>query len=118
MEERPLLFGLPEVRRRAVGRWLMLGMVAVMFVGIGLGFWPLFAASQRLPAFCESLTAGLSADAARSKAEASGYEVELTDDGRMLVKAPRMAAQVDSGRGCELRFGAQGLQSSAYKPEL
>ena len=71
-----------------------------------------------MPAFCESLTAGLSADAARSKAEASGYEVELTDDGRMLVKAPRMSAQVDSGRGCELRFGAQGLQSSAYKPEL
>jgi hypothetical protein len=29
-----------------------------------------------------------------------------------------MAAQVDSGRGCELRFGAKGLESAAYRSAL
>jgi hypothetical protein len=29
-----------------------------------------------------------------------------------------MAAQVDSGRGCELRFGAKGLESAAYRSTL
>ena len=118
MEKRPLLFGLPAARRKSIGRWLMFGMVALMAVGIALGFWPLYAASQRLPGFCTSLALGMSASEAQMQAEAGGYEVEAAEDGRVLIKAPRMAAQVDSGRGCELRFGARGLESSAYRSAL
>lgn len=118
MEKRPLLFGLPAAQRKSIGRWLMFGMVALMALGIALGFWPLYAASQKLPGFCTSLAAGMSASKVQEQAEKSGYEVESADDGRVRIKAPRMAAQVDSGRGCELRFGAKGLESAAYRSAL
>jgi hypothetical protein len=118
LEKRPLLFGLPVARRKSIGRWLMFGMVALMALGIALGFWPLYAASQKLPGFCTSLAAGVSASKVQEQAEKSGYEVAAAGDGRMLIKAPRMAAQVDSGRGCELRFGAKGLESAAYRSAL
>jgi hypothetical protein len=118
MEKRPLLFGLPDVNRKSIGRWLMAGMVALMALGIGLGFWPLYAASQRLPGFCASLPAGMPPSEVQQEAGKAGYEVEAAGNGRMLIKAPRMAAQVDSGRGCELRFGAMGLESVAYRSAL
>jgi hypothetical protein len=118
VEKRPLLFGLPAAQRKSIGRWLMVGMVALMALGIALGFWPLYAASQKLPGFCTSLPVGMSASQAQAQAQAGGYEVEMAEDGRMLIKAPRMAAQVDSGRGCELRFGETGLESSAYRSAL
>jgi len=118
MEKRPLLFGLPVARRKAIGRWLMFGMVALMALGIALGFWPLYAASQKLPGFCTSLVAGMSASEVQEQADKGGYEVAQAEDGRILIKAPRMAAQVDSGRGCELRFGAKGLESAAYRSSL
>jgi hypothetical protein len=118
MQERPLLFGLPDARRKSIGRWLMVGMVVLMALGIGLGFWPLYAASQRLPGFCTSLAVGTPVSEVQELAEKVGYEVEAAGAGRVLIKAPRMAAQVDSGRGCELRFGAQGLESSAYRSAL
>lgn len=118
MEKRPLLFGLPDAQRKSIGRWLMVGMVALMALGIGLGFWPLYAASQRLPGFCASLVVGMPANEVQEQAEKGGYEVEAAEAGRMLIKAPRMAAQVDSGRGCELRFGAKGLESAAYRSSL
>lgn len=118
MEKRPLLFGLPVAQRKSIGRWLMFGMVALMALGISLGFWPLYAASQRLPRFCTSLAVGMSPSEMQEQADKGGYEVESAEDGRVLIKAPRMAAQVDSGRGCELRFGAKGLESSAYRTAL
>jgi hypothetical protein len=118
MEKRPLLFGLPDTQRKSIGRWLMVGMVALMALGIALGFWPLYAASQKLPGFCTSLAAGMSAREVQQQADKGGYEVESAEDGRILIKAPRMAAQVDSGRGCELRFGAKGLESAAYRSSL
>jgi hypothetical protein len=118
MEKRPLLFGLPAAQRKSIGRWLMVGMLALMALGIALGFWPLYAASQKLPGFCTSLAVGMSASEAQAQAQAGGYEIETAEDGRMLIKAPRMAAQVDSGRGCELRFGARGLEWSAYRSSL
>ncbi len=96
----------------------MVGMVVLMALGIVLGFWPLYAASQKLPGFCTSLAVGMSASEAQTQAESGGYEIEMAEDGRMLIKAPRMAAQVDSGRGCELRFGAKGLESAAYRSAL
>ena len=96
----------------------MFGMVALMALGIALGFWPLYAASQRLPGFCTSLVAGMSASEVQEQADKGGYEVAQAEDGRILIKAPRMAAQVDSGRGCELRFGAKGLESAAYHSSL
>ncbi len=118
MEKRPLLFGLPVAQRKSIGRWLMFGMVALMALGIALGFWPLYATSQKLPGFCTSLAAGMLASEVQEQADKGGYEVEATGDGHMLIKAPRMAAQVDSGRGCELRFGANGLESAAYRSAL
>jgi hypothetical protein len=118
MEKRPLLFGLPVAQRKSIGRWLMFGMVALMALGISLGFWPLYAVSQKLPGFCTSLAAGMSASEVQERAEKSGYEVAAAGDGHILIKAPRMAAQVDSGRGCELRFGAKGLESAAYRSAL
>jgi hypothetical protein len=118
MEKRPLLFGLPVAQRQSIGRWLMGGMVALMALGMALGFWPLYAASQKLPGFCTSLAAGMSASEVQEQAEKGGYEVEAAEAGRMLIKAPRMAAQVDSGRGCELRFGAKGLESAVYRSSL
>jgi hypothetical protein len=118
MEKRPLLFGLPVAQRKSIGRWLMVGLVALMALGIALGFWPLYAASQKLPGFCTSLAAGMSASEVQEQADKGGYEVEAAEDGRVLIKAPRMAAQVDSGRGCELRFGAKGLESAAYRSAL
>ena len=96
----------------------MFGTVALMALGIALGFWPLYAVSQKLPGFCASLAAGMSASEVQAQAEKSGYEAESAEDGRILIKAPRMAAQVDSGRGCELRFGAKGLESAAYRSTL
>lgn len=118
MEKRPLLFGLPVAQRKSIGRWLMFGMVALMALGIALAFWPLYAASQKLPGFCTSLGAGMSASEVQEQSDKGGYEVEAVSDGHMLIKAPRMAAQVDSGRGCELRFGAKGLESAAYRSAL
>lgn len=118
MEKRPLLFGLPVAQRKSIGRWLMFGMVALMALGISLGFWPLYAMSKKLPGFCTSLAAGMSASEVQERAEKSGYEVAAAGDGHILIKAPRMAAQVDSGRGCELRFGAKGLESAAYRSAL
>ena len=118
MEKRPLLFGLPVAQRKSIGRWLMFGMVALMALGISLGFWPLYAVSQKLPGFCTSLAAGMSASEVQERAEKSGYEVAAAGDGHILIKAPRMAAQVDSGRGCELRFGAKGLESAGYRSAL
>ena len=100
-------------------RVLMVDMVVLMALGIALGFWPLYAASQKLPGFCTSLAVGMSASEAQAQAQAGGYEIETDEAGLlMLIKAPRMAAQVDSGRGCELRFGARGLESSAYRSSL
>ena len=96
----------------------MVGMVMLMALGIALGFWPLYAASQKLPGFCTSLAAGMSAAEVQQQADQGGYEVESLEDGRVLIKAPRMAAQVDSGRGCELRFGHSGLESSVYRSAL
>jgi hypothetical protein len=71
-----------------------------------------------LPGFCTSLAVGLPASEVQEQAEKGGYEVEAAEAGLMLIRAPRMAAQVDSGRGCELRFGAKGLESSAYRSAL
>jgi hypothetical protein len=118
MEKRPLLFGLPVPQRKSIGRWLMFGTVTLMALGISLGFWPLYAASQKLPGFCTSLAAGMSATEVQEQANKGGYEVESAEDGRVWIKPPRMAAQVDSGRGCELRFGAKGLESAAYRSSL
>lgn len=118
MEKRPLLFGLPVAQRKSIGRWLMFGMVVLMALGIGLGFWPLYAASQKLPGFCTSLAPGMSASEVREQADKGGYEVESAEDGRVWIKPPRMVAQIDSGRGCELRFGAKGLESAAYRSAL
>ncbi len=114
MEPRPLLFGLPDAKRRLIGRLLMGGMVLLMAGGIAVGFGPFFFAARHLPAFCESLAPGSSTGDVQSQAEEHGYEVEAADDGRMLIEAPRMAGPQDSPSACEVRFGPHGLESAKY----
>jgi hypothetical protein len=114
MEPRPLLFGLPDAKRRLIGRLLMAGMVLLMAGGIAVGFAPFFWASSQLPGHCASLVAGALPSDVRSQAEARGYEVTTLADGRVLIEAPRMAGPQDNPSGCELRFGPNGLVSSTY----
>jgi hypothetical protein len=114
MEPRPLLFGLPDARRRLIGRLLMGGMVLLMAGGIAVGFGPFFWASRQLPGYCASLASTTSLGDAQSQAEARGYEVEVLDDGRVLIEAPRMAAPQSNPSACELRFGPNGLLSAKY----
>lgn len=127
MDPRPELFGLSDAKRKTIGRWLFGGMVAMFLVGIGLGFGPLFLAVRQLPAFCTSVPVGTSIADAKSLALARGYEVEAGAaaspgaagaEGRLRVRAPRMAAQVDNPRGCEWSFGPQGLASARYADSL
>ena len=114
MEPRPLLFGLPDAKRRLIGRLLMGGMVLLMAGGIAVGFGPFFFAARYLPTFCESLASGTSRGDVQSQAEEHGYEVEAADGGRVLIEAPRMACPQDSPSACEVRFGPSGLLSSKY----
>ena len=46
MEPRPLLFGLPDAKRRLIGRLLLGGMVLLMAGGIAVGFGPFFFAAR------------------------------------------------------------------------
>ena len=114
MEPRPLLFGLPDAKRRLIGRLLMGGMVLLMAGGIAVGFGPFFWASRQLPGYCASLAAGTSPADVQSQAEERRYEIETTDDGRVLIEAPRMAAPQGNPSACELRFGPNGLLSARY----
>ena len=114
MEPRPLLFGLPDAERRLIGRLLMGGMVLLMAGGIAVGFGPFFWASRQMPGYCASLASTTSLGDAQSQAEARGYEVEVLDDGRVLIEAPRMAAPQGNPSACELRFGPNGLLSARY----
>lgn len=121
MSDRPDLFGLSDAKRRTIGRWLFGGMVAMLLAGIGLGFGPLFLAVRQLPDFCAALPVGTSIADARERALARGYEVEAGGpggEGRLRVRAPRMAAQVDNPRGCEWTFGPQGLVAARYADSL
>ena len=114
MEPRPLLFGLPDAKRRLIGRLLIGGMVLLMAGGIAVGFGPFFFAARYLPTFCASLKAGASPADVQSQAEEHGYEVETADDGLVLIEAPRMAGPQDSPSACEVRFGPNGLLSAKY----
>ena len=114
MEPRPLLFGLPDAKRRLIGRLLLGGMVLLMGGGIAAGFVPFFWAARHLPAFCASMETGASPGDVKTQAEARGYEVENAADGRVLIEAPPMAAPQGSPSVCEVRFGPNGLLSSKY----
>jgi len=118
MEPRPQLFGLSDAKRKTIGRWLFGGMVTMFLVGIGLGFGPLFMAVRQLPGFCTSVPVGTSMAEAKSLALTRGYEAETRPDGRLRVRAPRMAAQVDNPRGCEWTFGPQGLVAARHADSL
>ena len=114
MEPRPLLFGLPDAKRRLIGRLLLGGMVLLMAGGIAVGFGPFFLAARHLPVFCASLEPGASHGDVKTQAEARGYEVETAYDGRVLIEAPPMATPQGSPSVCELRFGPNGLLSAKY----
>lgn len=89
-------------------------MAALMLGGIALGFIPFFIASHQVKALCESLLTGSTPGEVKSLAQVSGYEVSTDTDGRMLIKVPALASRVDSQRGCQLRFGPQGLVSARF----
>jgi hypothetical protein len=114
MEPRPLLFGLPDAKRRLIGRLLMGGMVVLMAGGIAVGFGPFFWASRQLPGHCASLAVGTSPTDVQAQAESRGYEVEAAADGRMWIEAPRMAGPQASPSACEVGFGPNGLLSAKY----
>ncbi len=114
MEPRPLLFGMPDAKRRLIGRLLLAGTVLLFGGGLAVGFGPFFWASRQLPTYCASLATGTSTSDVQSQAESVGYEVEFANDKRMLIEAPPMAAPQGSPSTCEVRFGPNGLESAKY----
>jgi hypothetical protein len=115
----PQLFGLTDAQRRSIRRWLFGGMALLMLGGVALGFLPYYAVSREMQSFCASLSVGSPVAQAQTQASARGYEVVTGSDGRVLLKAPQLAPQVPSKRGCELRVGPTGaLISASYSDSL
>lgn len=115
----PKLFGLTDAQRRSIRRWLFGGMTLLMLGGVAVGFIPYYTVSREMQSFCASLAVGSPVTQAQTQASARGYEVVTGGDGRVLLKAPQLAPQVASKRGCELRIGPTGaLISAKYSDSL
>lgn len=108
MATRSGLFALPEESRTSMRRWMFVGMAVLMLGGIAFGFGPFVLAGQRMSGFCESLAAGTPVADLQTQAAARGYLVSMQAEGRVLVQDPRLSGR----RTCDVRFGAQGLQSA------
>lgn len=108
MATRSGLFALPVETRTSMRRWMFVAMAVLMLGGVAFGFWPFVASAQRMQGFCEALTAGTPIGDVQAQAATRGYEVSALAEGRVLVQDPRLAGR----RTCDVRFGAQGLQSS------
>lgn len=94
-------------------------MALLMLGGVAVGFLPYYAVSREIQSFCASLSVGSPVAQAQTQASARGYEVVTGGDGRVLLKAPQLAPQVPSKRGCELRVGPAGsLISVSYSDSL
>ena len=94
-------------------------MGLLMLGGIAIGFIPYYAVSREMQSFCASLAVGSPLATAQSEAMARGYEVSTTTGGHVLLKIPRLAPQLPSKRGCELRVAPTGvLVSVTYSDSL
>lgn len=108
MATRSGLFALPEESRTSMRRWMFVGMAVLMLGGIAFGFGPFVLAAQRMNGFCESLANGTPVAEVQAQAASRGYAVSGPAEGQILVQDRRLAGR----RICDIRFGAQGLQSS------
>jgi hypothetical protein len=80
------------------------GMAVFMLGGVLLSFWPFFAATRQLQAFCSAQVAGTPKAQVQALAAARGYVAADAAPGALLVDDPRGFGR----RQCLLALDAQG----------
>jgi hypothetical protein len=95
-----------SARRKRINT--ILGLV--LLLGLGFVFLPFVRGRGEMQKFCSSLQPGTNLSQVQAQAAARGYRVTEPVEGRAFVHEIRSFGRFN----CDLRFGSDGLSSSAY----
>jgi hypothetical protein len=96
---------MPALSTRSI---LYIALPVLLLLGNGYAFWPFYAASRALQAFCDGVPTGTPLADARQAAQAAGYTLVQGADGGVEVEDPASYGR----RRCTLRFDGRGLREA------
>jgi hypothetical protein len=84
------------------------GLAVLLLSGTLVSFYPFYAATREMRAFCAALPTGASYAQVQARAAEAGYAITPLADGRATIEDPPSYGR----RACEVAFGPQGLVAS------